>query len=63
MGQLVKALAAKPGDLRTIPGIHTVERENSVLQIAIKKKKVICFYFTFIGVLPVWGCQIPLELK
>ena len=33
MVQQVKVLAAKPDDLSSIPGTHTVERENGLLKV------------------------------
>lgn len=35
MAQQVKVLAAKTGDLSSVPGIHTEEGENQVLHIVL----------------------------
>jgi hypothetical protein len=35
MAQLVEALAAKADDLSSVPGMHTVEVENGLLQILL----------------------------
>lgn len=35
MAQWAKALAAKPGSLSSVPGIHMVEGENGLLQTVL----------------------------
>ena len=35
MAQWVEVLATKPDDLNSIPGTHTVERENHFLRVVL----------------------------